>query len=208
MLDKSNLDYFPVNINTLPKLNGTVLTNEALIQYFRLHINNFTDGTDFSPFLYPFWDDTALWQSNNPLGAKVNIEINGDYGAVVTSNYYTSGWFFSTLKTPYLASGGHPVSGNRDFGIGNFDGNNIFYTKGADRLSNTLVGSTLLTAELAFYFADKLWTKTCAELVKFINTHNGNAVAGTPIKGRTYWSLIYKCFKDNSDNLSNCQICQ
>jgi len=55
--------------------------------------------------------DTKLWNSNNPLRVIPCIDISGDDGAVIISEYKDDHWDFMTLEA--IGAGNHPVSGTR-----------------------------------------------------------------------------------------------
>ncbi len=132
-----NMDFFGINVNSFPILNGQRLSAEQFLDHFRRHINDFTEGVEFSPYKNGATDDTNLWNSKNPLGALVHIEIFGNDGTVIMSESMSDHWIFSTVKSPL--DGKHPVSGNRRFGIHkNPDGSYYLYTKGIDRITRSL----------------------------------------------------------------------
>ncbi len=161
----ANMDYFSVKVNKLP---AGVSPNE-LLEEIRLDINSYIN-TVFSEFnpetnLDTGEDEVKLWNSVNPVGALLTIDIPTNPGSVMCVNRDRSSWMFTTVKTP--KDGLHPVSGNREFGYkANLDGSIEIYTSGVDRftlykdekLGEYLVDLTLgVVAEDAFYGADKLW---------------------------------------------------
>lgn len=97
-----NMDLFPIKINTLPnKPNSTQkYTPEEFFNFFRLNINLFAEK--FTPIVDSHYgiDDTVLWNSSNPLGALIHIEIPADDGTVICSGFSTNTWIFSTIKAP------------------------------------------------------------------------------------------------------------
>lgn len=194
-----NMDYFSVNVKTMPVINGQRATPQQFLNHIRLNINNFvnTNNSDFTPYNHYNVDDRALWASANPLGAIVSIDIRGPQnGSVIVSNYTPSSWTFSTLKDPYNKV--HPVSGNREFGFtANSDGSYTFYTKGVDRLSDALTTAFQPTPTIGIPFsqADALWTSFQEKIVAFANnpanggTPNSASVSTTQTH-RPDWALV------------------
>ena len=76
-----NMDYFAVNITTLPNnpSTGQQFTSQQFLDYFRRNINNFVTGTNFSPYCEISaicQQETNLWNSSNPLGAIIKLDIS------------------------------------------------------------------------------------------------------------------------------------
>lgn len=204
-----NLDYFGLEICGLPKkINGQEMTKEELVELIRQNISSFTE-TEFTPKLNGYFNDEALYSSNNPLGALVHIKIPGDNGSVVVSDYNSSGWIFSTVfikGIPGVADGTHPVSGNRQFSMYvDANGKLQFFIKGADRITNDLVAGPLGVL-FATSQADKLWETTIKNIAKFITDNGGCAKTTTPIKSRVNWSQTRECWK-KTGKLEDCVIC-
>ena len=187
-----NLDYFPVTINQLPVINGVRQTPEQFLQYIRTNINSFvdTDYSTFSPYNWYGIDDTQLWNSTNPIGAVIAIDIAGpDNGSVIVSHSSSNKWTFTTIHDPKY--GDHPVSGNRDFGyIVNSDGSFTFYTRGVDRLTSWDGSAFQNATGFAFSQADALWNSFRNKIFDFVNTHQGSAdILQSQIK-RPDWAVI------------------
>ncbi|WP_128546998.1 PA14 domain-containing protein [Larkinella soli] len=189
-----NCDYFGVNIRKFP--DG--FTAERLLEHIRKNINNFVD-TELSAF-YPhpnLVDETRKWL-NAPLGSVLLIDIPGDDGSVICSDFATDHWTFSTITDPnkigdnLFPVGQHPVSGNRLFGFTkNSNGSFSFYTRGVDRLTgqlDELLGSSL--SQIQFRQADKLWRSFQARLTNFVNLNGGEAVYEPEIKKRPKWDQL------------------
>ena len=69
-----NLDYYPVVIDTLPKVAGQQLTAAELLEIVRKNINLFVD-TDYCYFA-PFKPaDLRKWNSSDATGANILIDI-------------------------------------------------------------------------------------------------------------------------------------
>ncbi len=187
------------------KSNGASYTQTELFNHIRLNINDFFDDLEFTPVVNSsyYLNETPIWNSSNPLGAILSININPDEGSVVCSNYNstTGEWYFSTITVPW--DGSHPVSGHRAFGYyTDVNGNMVIYTRGVDRFSmgTHMLGNTGATVEvaaqnIAFSAADAKWSNFQQKLTTFVNqgqsnSQNGSAVTNTPIKYRPNWNHV------------------
>lgn len=125
-----NLDYFPVTVTTLPKnpTTGQRFTAPEFLNYIRTHMDEFVDTsiTSFSPspITETGYDEAQIWNSNNPFGGVIHLDIAlpGGDGTVICTDFHQSKWIFSTINVPYRLfkqgyDGEHPVSGNREFGF-------------------------------------------------------------------------------------------
>jgi hypothetical protein len=189
-----NCDFFPVRIQQLPIGH----TPASLLEYFRVHINDFISsslGINFSPYemsdpsIPLFWTDPRFNSiDTSSTGALVHIEIPGNDGSVVLSGYnhsflssgYQSHSFtVTTMQTPL--DNEHPVAGNRRWGVYNDPyGGFTFYTMAVDRIWDwwTQAGSDAigaLTGNDGFDRADELWTDVQQNMINFINTNGGSA---------------------------------
>ncbi|HVI43874.1 MAG TPA: hypothetical protein VM802_03365 [Chitinophaga sp.] len=186
-----NMDFFAVRVTQLPNLYGRQSTPDMLLQYIRKNINNFTKDGPFSPYVSGTIDDTQLWNSQDPTSALVHINILGDDGAVIVSEFEHDHWIFTTIKSPL--DGKHPVSGNRRFGIyKNSDGSYYIYTKGVDRLTKFFANMVQEAAGIPFSKADELWESFQYGVNKFINENGGKAEIQPSIKARPDWDLVKK----------------
>jgi len=194
-----NMDYYPVGITQMPMVNGQRATLESLTNYVRKNINSFVDPNlaKFAPYTSYGHDETALWNSSNPTGAVVNIDIGGpDNGSVIVSKSNTTSWTFTTIYDPLYLK--HPVSGNRDFGIrpgGN--GSLVFYTRGVDRMTTWDVTTFQYLHDQAgslfpgpYNQGDKLWSSFQRKLTDFINSNGGSAGVGNPEILRPDWARV------------------
>ncbi|WP_288435828.1 hypothetical protein [uncultured Chryseobacterium sp.] len=180
-----NMDLFPIQINSMPnKPNSTQkYTPEEFFNFFRLNLNLFAEK--FTPIVDGYYgiNDIALWNSSNPLGTLIHIEIPIDDGTVICSGYGPKAWIFSTIKAPMSMAydGIHPVAGNRLFGYYVDPNNNTMYiyTRGVDRVSKIATDSPNLANYIiensAFYGADQLWKGMQDKLSKYINAKGGSA---------------------------------
>lgn len=181
-----NLDLYPVKVVKLPKINGVTVDEAGLLNHLRLNLNTFVN-TSYSEFIpYAGTDDTK-WSSADPVGTVIKIDIAGpDNAAVVASLVENSRWRFSTIQTP--DTGSHPVSGNREFGFRKTDdGSTIYYTRGADRTTETF--ETMFDS-IAFSSADKLWMSLQDKLENFVNKNGGTAVKLDRFSRQFKWSVV------------------
>ena len=206
-----NMDLFHVKITSLPNKPGTTTkyTPAEFFDYFRKNINLYAET--FTPIVDSYYgiNDTALWNSSNPLGSLIHITIPGDNGTVVCSGVSTNAWVFSTIEAPkgWWHDGIHPVAGNRVFSY-NIDSNGIMtiYTRGVDRISTNVVdpGSNInnivnYTAEsTALYLADQLWEGMQEKLSKHINDNGGSASKISIDPYRPAYSKIRNYIKGNA----------
>jgi hypothetical protein len=203
-----NLDYFGLEICGLPKkANGQEMTKEELIDLIRKNISSYS-GVNFSPKLDGYFDDEALYGSNNPLGSMVHIEIPGDNGSVVLSSYDSNGWIFTTVALPKTSDGTHPVSGNRQFSMYvDSNGKLQFFIKGADRVTDPFVGNSYFLFWYGINQADLLWQRTINNVANLIKSLGGCANNKPPIKLRPNWKKTYECWQKSKD-LEKCIICE
>jgi hypothetical protein len=179
-----NFDYFPVKITTLPSINGVQFTPQTFFEYFRLHINEFVDISiaQFSPYQDNVINDVPLWNSSNPLGAMLHIQMLNN-GTVIVSDFAntqtSNKMIFTTVRTPLDEY--HPVSGNRSFGIqADPNGGYFFFTSGVDRISqfSASIANDLLELvhlESAFEQADELWKSMQQKMIAFVIQNGGQA---------------------------------
>lgn len=199
-----NMDYFSVKVSKLPSVGGEQMSAENFLQMIRVNINGFIDQnrSKFTPYSYYGVDDNDLWNSPNPLGAILGIDIPGpDNGSVIVSKSSSTGWTFTTINDPKYHD--HPVSGNRDFGFQqNSDGSYTFFTRGVDRITNW--DGTLLQeiAQTPFTQADILWSSFQGKIANFVNQNQGNATINIPVTHRPDWSLV-KAVMDGERPLSD-----
>jgi hypothetical protein len=204
-----NLDYYPVSIATLPIKPGTGVrfTGPEFVTFVRKNLNylvDFPPGVTqpmFQPhdtrWGFPNYNhDIGPWSNDNPVGAVVSIEVAGvggvlglEYGAVLASKYKNSPslsyWRFSSIYTQWDSY--HPVSGNREFGIKQVGPHWEFYTRGADRTSNTQYHINNL---FVFDGGHQVWLSFQRKLAAFINNNGGSATPLVAISQRYNWVEI------------------
>ena len=182
-----NMDYFPVKVNSLPNN----MTPEQFLSHIRLNINSFIN-TDLSSFstekqVNTGFDETANWQSDNPVGSVIHIDIPIDQGSVIVTYNDNSKWRFSTIKTPSDAL--HPVSGTREFGFKQaLDGSYTFYTRGVDRITTRL--NELIGERKTFDGADGLWKSFQEKIFQYVQNNGGAALKLEPVIGRPDWKEV------------------
>jgi hypothetical protein len=189
-----NLDYFRIRISNMPDINGQDMTNEELITHFRKNMSIFSNHGMFGSEFNPKPADITLWNSSNPTGTIVDINIPGDDGAVVCSDHKTCCYTFSTLKSPLWTIDDHPVSGNRQFGISEEGGNKYFYIKGADR------GHNWFQSTLAPHYyggGDALWSTTVEHFKMYIDNNGGQGIVLDAIKKRPSWDAVKAVLLEN-----------
>jgi type VI secretion system Hcp family effector len=192
-----NIDFYSLRINRYPSLGGVVMDAQSLIKYIRVHINQLVDTSycDFNPYSP---GDTVLWNSDNPLGAVMKLDIKGpDNASVVVSWAGRKGWQFSTIYAP--DTGKHPVSGHREFYIisaPSGGGDPFFAIKGLDMMSTGVAGLGLpIFGEWGFGQADALWKSMRSKIIKFINSNGGSAKEDMTYSERVEWRFVYRDYK-------------
>ena len=204
--DVVNLDYFPVTITTLPKnpASGQRFTAPEFLNYIRTHMNEFVDNsiTAFSPSTITGFNEAQIWNSTNPFGGVIHLDIAlpGGDGTVICTQFNSNNWIFSTIEVPYRPlkqgyDGEHPVSGNREFGFSqNNDGSYTFYTRGVDRITDALEA---IVAEKyvdePFKNPDALWNSFKNGIYNFTKNNAGAALPPSESQNSIYrpdWNKI------------------
>ncbi len=197
-----NLDYFGVNVSNFPNhpTTGQQFTANSFLDYFRRNINDFFDdsvlGSEFGPFCEPLnpsicTQETDLWNSNNPLGSVIYIDIPGDDGVVICSEYSNNYWNFMTMNAPI--AGNHPVSGTRQFGYElNPDGSYNFFVRGVDRFGSNTIENLAIIGTLGnpFLGADTLWESFQTKMTAFITNNGGSSTGIVTVKNRPDWDKV------------------
>jgi len=187
-----NMDYFPIRITTMPTINGHLYTAAEFLHYMRVNLNTFTGpGKIFNAYQANGVDDRALWNSSDPRGAILALDLGGpDNGSVITSFSRSDKWTFTTIYEPKY--GEHPVSGNRDFGYTPNNNGIVIYTRGVDRLTSWDATFFQNVAGIPFQASDNLWTLFQSRLAGFVNSHGGNATPLAPEIKRPNWDVVKK----------------
>ena len=171
-----------------------------------------TSLSNFSPSTITGYNETPLWNSNNPVEAIIHIDIPAAHdGSVITTGHqintngmgaFSNGhWIFTTIQTPWYdvidgADGPHPVSGHRKFGLKkNAGGSYTLYTRGVDRFQGELgfvILDDALAEEFAFPGADDLWQSFQQGLKNYIqsNSYGNTVTVNTPVKWRPDWAEV------------------
>jgi len=196
----------------MPTTGGVPWTPQQLLDHFRFNINQFVDNSiaTFTPYNNGGVNDAPLWQSSDPTGSllHLNMAING---SVVVSGYNVSNpnhaqMIVSTVRTPLDAR--HPVSGNRVFGImaSQTPGNYIFYTSAVDRVTTGFwdllndLGELTPIIPSGFESADNLWRSLQTKMANFIVANGGKAGSTAGVGEVTYrppWILWKEFLKGN-----------
>ena len=186
-----NMDYFPVTISTLPNdpITKMPLSADDFLNHIRTNINEFIDTqySNFNPSTITGFDEALLWESNNPVGAiiHINIPTAGD-GSVICSEHTSSNWIFTTIEVPWWPwpgfDGEHPVSGNRAFGyISNRDRSFTFFTRGVDRMTDPIEADLIEgLSDNPFSEPDKLWNSFTQGIHDFVEVNGGSSTK--PVK--------------------------
>jgi hypothetical protein len=141
-----NMDYYAVTVPIANIPNG--LSVDAYLNHVRTNINSYVDPPTRFNYYVGLSGEEQRWTSSAPLGTVFSITLHPvlEDGSVVTTDYDTDHWVFSTVTTPMDRT--HPVSGNREFGaINNGNGTATIYTRGTDRVStrfNDLLDGTIV----------------------------------------------------------------
>ena len=200
-----NMDYFSVNISTLPNnpSTGQQFNSQQFLDYFRRNINNFVEGTNFSPYCEISaicQQEINLWNSSNPLGAIIKLDISvfpnsligniiGNDGVVVLAENTPNYWRFMTMEAPYDSE--HPVTGTRQFGIEqNSNGSYNIYVRGVDRFTSRIQEAAVGLFVKPFIFADSLWESFQEKTNQFVNSNGGVSTINTPITSRPNWGKV------------------
>lgn len=186
-----NLDYYGVRISKLPSMHGKQLTPEVMLAHIRRNFNSFVDTNNSS---FPPLDnriDKPRWESDEPLGAVINIQIHAlggiDQGLVVCSRAEPRLWIFTTAHG--VPQGYHPVTGNRMWGIREDGDSWILFTRGADRATQ-FVDWAANIVDLVWHGAEALWLGFQARVKEFVNANYGSAVIIQPESRRWPWAQI------------------
>lgn len=184
--DYVNVDIYWVDIMEIPDHYDP----QNMMHDIRLNLNTILDDEIFWPY-----DDTIdkpLWESQNPLGVVMGIELqstilgfNVEEGSVVMSELGPDHWIFSTLYTQDDYS--HPVTGNRMFGVKkrSINGKDFwtFYTAAIDGLTDTagwdafydFTGIVTPGFSEVFDGGHNFWVKLFTRFAKMVNRNGGKA---------------------------------
>ncbi len=189
-----NADYFWLEFQTLPTINGIQQSAEETFNYIQQNFQSFDDGCIPGTFNFTSLSiDEPNWLSSNPMGTMFDITIPTNDGTVITSQYDNSPnqcfcWTFTTVFTPDN-EGNHPVSGNRQFGLfQESNGNWTFYTRGVDRVTaNVLSG---LFDAVGFFGADLLWNCIFNNVYDFLDDNSANPLEAKSENYRPKWEIV------------------
>lgn len=183
-----NLDFYKLNITKLPSGFATI---GEVFSYIRIHFSEFVNGPVSRMEAYDE-GERKLWESSNPSSAIIRFRgykngRNLDDADVLTTNYTYSNdyasWTFRPISNLNLVNPlfggdkGHPLGGNREFGVLKSGNNYIFYIQAVDRLWSVLdeVAVGKLNDGDFFKLADKLWRQVMNNVANKINSMGGQA---------------------------------
>ncbi|WP_273446322.1 hypothetical protein [Neolewinella agarilytica] len=201
-----NLDHYTVAVEEFPFVNGSSgrrMSPQELFDHFRININDF--APKFNPYDDPY--DVNLWNSDNPLGAVMEIEIQQAFGIVdlidgdvICSQFENCCWVFTTLNgSPlYNGSGFHPVSGNRQFGYSFENGVFKLHIRGADRTTEWHYGGIGNNGGMAYEQGDLFWRGAQAKFAAFVNDNGGVSGRSRSDIVRPVWEEVKALLKLNS----------
>jgi hypothetical protein len=98
-------------------------------------------------------------------------------------------WNFVTLKGP-TPIGYHPVSGTRQFGLKNVQGQRLFYVRAADRVTTIFEVIAEATMGAVFAGGEAYWNGFFANVAAFINQNGGDAQTKFVDSRRHPWSEV------------------
>lgn len=189
-----NLDYYPVRITQLPILGGRQVTPEELLETIRTTFNQHIK-TRYSWFEAYEADSNPVWNAANEqrwlaadhLAAIISIDLLGpDNASVISSLDGSDRWRFSTIYSE--EDGGHPVTGNREWGIdANDDGSFTFYTRAADRPTGDFDDFLSIGG---FTIAHWLWQSLQDGVAAFVNANGGSATTRYPMSNQPPWHRV------------------
>lgn len=190
---RMNIDNYRVRITKMPRWNDKEIPIREFFQYFRKSINLFLDRN--TCFFGPWKSgDHALWNSNNPVGAILNIDMfvdsgfNPESGAVLCSDAGPDYWTFTTLTG--AGDGIHPVSGNREFGYDVEGEGAIVYTMAVDRVTPHVGTSFAFWSDMIFDGGHRTWLGVQRRLAQYVNINGGVAEVLPPSSQRVDWLTV------------------
>lgn len=197
-----NLDEYVVRVMRPPTIDGAEASARQLFDLLRLHLDDFIDPgiSTFEPYSER---DRERWESAQPLGAvgTFNMKLaplrtlfgshldNIDDASVLAAYVDAGSWIFSPVWTH--GDQGHPVSGNRQFGL-RVDGNGdqLLFTRGADRVTTLPDQIVELVGKPVFANGDRLWRSLQFNLMTWINSRGGAAITEAPVSFRCDWDEV------------------
>lgn len=208
-----NLDYYPVLIRKMPIKNGVRQTPQNLLLDIRRDLNKYiSDGyTSFEPYNQSWKSACSSEILSEAKGCYFYIRIalaytqgiGRDDGAVMISEITPQYWIFTTVFAAghrdgeiFGGSNLHPITGNRQFGYKVVPEGYIIYTKGVDRVSDSVRALGNTGAEIAnagaFSSGDRLWRTFQNGLVDEVTRNGGEAVALKPVQRIESWEYAVK----------------
>ncbi|SFR32900.1 hypothetical protein SAMN04490243_0574 [Robiginitalea myxolifaciens] len=210
-----NMDYFPIVVNQLPinPATGNRFSATGFLSHIRKNLNSFSNSllVNFEPysFMDTGYNETAIWNSNNPFGAIIHIDINAgsilgpsNDGSVIVSSATSANWIFTTIEA--AGDWTHPVSGNREFGyyydsnLG-LGGSYVYYVRGVDRITEEIddIIANAFRMDHPFAGADDLWNSFMQGIESYVNSNGGTGSIGTNEIYRPYWDDVKDVLQGN-----------
>jgi hypothetical protein len=183
-----NLDFYWVQIDQLPP---NFKTAGDFFDYVRKNFGKFLTGGGNEMEPYDKGEE-KIWNSSDPSSAIMRFRgfvhgIQLDDADVITTNYTRSDdmgyWVFrpvtdySYISQIFASDKGHPLAGNREFGITKHPNGYTFYIQAVDRMwsvGDNLVGGWIMGDEI-YRSADVLWKAVMNNIVNEINSTGGKA---------------------------------
>lgn len=206
-------DYYPIQIDSMPRITGKSMNAEQLLLHIRRNLNAFIDTSNSRFRPYGFDSRTKrhnriLWRGKSPKGALVHIAIhlglggfnvNVEDATVMVTQSSNRKWVFSTVFTPKLfraGNGAHPINGNREFAIrSNGDGSYLVWTRAADRV-NSFFERSANFLNIVAEGQDELWRSFQAGVASFVNKNHGSARPRKATIQRFDWDRVRASLKE------------
>ncbi len=189
-------------ITKLPKVGGREVAGPDLVQWLRIHMNDYLDPA-VAQIAVEGFEDQWRWESRNPMGAVLLYKWKGSAArqtAQVVTESSNTHWIFTTVRPTGTGGAAWPVTGNRWFAVSPHEKNLNFYSRGAYRLTapaaDEAAAQAIITAE------QKLWSDFMNKVEGFIKARGGQTAPMTsiamgqvrqdwdPMKGNIYQPLV------------------
>ncbi|HNK16553.1 MAG TPA: RHS repeat-associated core domain-containing protein, partial [Nitrospira sp.] len=168
-----NLDYYSVNIDKLPSVDGKQVSEEQFLASLRDNLGQvLPDGTAFQ----------KMTEGEGFVGDLYQFSIMGGterFQVSLSEDVPGERWRFSTVWSSDFGVWSHPVSGTREFGLTRDDEHITFYTRGVD-----VTTGVLDPPGLVFAGAERTWSTMQAKLVDQVNESGGQASVGSRLSAR------------------------
>ncbi|WP_134000217.1 hypothetical protein [Dinghuibacter silviterrae] len=215
---RMNFDQYVVRITKLPP---DMKDAAAVLTFVRLNLALFINGkrSDFEAYSA---QEAAVWNSSNPNSAVMRFRgkegpFHIDDADVLTTHFNSSSdyasWTFRPVYDGYKKNfsnwfkgdKGHPLGGNREFGVQKENGGYIFYIQGVDRLFNSTGDQVISAGDIFFKQADEMWRQVMVNVANAINAAGGEATFDTQrvVSKRVWYSDLPKETREKVINNGN-----